>query len=256
MRTPVGLVSTGLLLWAATAQAAPVIVRVPEGALRGFLVLRAPDGRALADGELVQTPRGDRLESRLTFRFRDGSLHDETVVFTQHQVFALVSYKLVQRGPAFRWALDAGFQRGGEYPVRVREKADAPEQTHEGRLELPPDVANGMVLTLAKNLPPGARAEVHYVGLTPKPRVLALTLIPVGEDRFLVGDLGRSATRFLARIEVRGLTGTIATLIGKQPPPVYYWVVTGESPAFVKFEGPLFFGGPVWRAELASPRWP
>jgi hypothetical protein len=256
MRTPVGLVYAGLLLWAATAQADPVAVRVPEGALRGFLVLRAPDGGALADGELIQTPRGDRLESRLTFRFRDGSLYDEVVVFTQRQVFALVSYKIVQRGPAFGGTLDAAFQRSGDYSVRVRETADAAEQTHQGRLELPPDVVNGMMLTLVKNLLPGARAEAHYVALTPKPRVLAVSLIPVGEDRFFVGNLGQSATRFLARIEVRGLTGTVASLLGKQPAPVHYWIVTGEAPAFVKFEGPIFYGGPVWRVELANPRWP
>ncbi|HEV8676369.1 MAG TPA: hypothetical protein VGX21_20220 [Methylomirabilota bacterium] len=244
------------LLWAAAVEAGPVAVRVPEGALRGFLVLRAADGRALADGELVQNPRGERLESRLTFRFKDGSLHDEAVVFTQHQVFALVSYRPVQRGPAFPQALDVRFQRSGEYAVRVRESEQGPETAHEGRFDFPPDVANGMALALVKNLPPGARAETHYVAFTPKPRVLALTLIPVGEDRFFIGDLGRTAVRYLAKLELRGLTGAVAALFGKRPPTLYYWIVAGEAPAFVKFEGPLYFGGPVWRVELTGPRWP
>jgi len=31
------------------------------------------------------------------------------------------------------------------------------------------------------------------------------------------------------------------------------WVLEGEAPAFVKFEGPLYNGGPIWRVELAAP---
>jgi hypothetical protein len=244
------------LLWAGAVEAGPVAVRVPEGALRGFLVLRAPDGRALADGELVQAHRSEGVESRLTFRFKDGSLHDEAVVYTQHQVFALVSYRLVQRGPSFPRALDARFQRNGEYAVRVRESEQKPETAHEGRLDVPADVANGMALALVKNLPPGARAEGHYVAFTPKPRLVALTLLPVGEDRFFIGELGRTAVRYLGKFELGGLTGAVAGLLGKRPPPLYYWVVTGDAPAFVRFEGPLYFGGPVWRVELTGPRWP
>ena len=34
------------------------------------------------------------------------------------------------------------------------------------------------------------------------------------------------------------------------------WIVTGDVPAFVGFEGPLYPTGPVWRIELTSPRWP
>ncbi len=50
--------------------------------------------------------------------------------------------------------------------------------------------------------------------------------------------------------------GGIEGKIGKQPPDIHVWVLGGEAPAFVKMEGPLFYGGPIWRIELASPVWP
>jgi hypothetical protein len=38
-------------------------------------------------------------------------------------------------------------------------------------------------------------------------------------------------------------------MLGKQPPDLRYWLVAGDVPAFVRFEGPLFLQGPVWRLE-------
>ncbi len=64
-------------------EATPVAVRFPEGSLRGFLTLRGPKGEDLAVGELQQTVRKEGIQSRLVFRFKDGSLHDEVVVFSQ-----------------------------------------------------------------------------------------------------------------------------------------------------------------------------
>src|SRR5207245_293785 len=38
-----------------------------------------------------------------------------------------------------------------------------------------------------------------------------------------------------------------------QPPDSHVWVLGGAAPAFVKFEGPLYQGGPIWSIELAKP---
>ena len=74
-------------LMSASASAAPVAVRYVETITHGFLVLRGANGDALAYGEFVQAPvEGQRMESRLVFRFKDGSLWDETVRFTQQKV--------------------------------------------------------------------------------------------------------------------------------------------------------------------------
>ena len=63
--------------------AEPVPVRQPEGLIHGFLVLRALNGDSLATGELTQVANGDRVTTELVFRFKDGSIHEETSVFSQ-----------------------------------------------------------------------------------------------------------------------------------------------------------------------------
>jgi hypothetical protein len=85
---------------------AQVPVRHAEGVVHGFLVLRDTDGRALADGDLLQTSRGSLVTSRVVFRFKDGSLHDETAVFSERQQFRLVRDHLIQKGPSFPRPID------------------------------------------------------------------------------------------------------------------------------------------------------
>src|ERR1700686_2618574 len=80
-------------------RAESVAVLHPEGVVRGFLVLRALDGSVLANGDTIQSSREDRVTNRLVFHFRDGSLQDETAVFSERGRFQLVSDRLVQRGP-------------------------------------------------------------------------------------------------------------------------------------------------------------
>lgn len=65
---------TSLLVWAILLQlsplpAEPVAMRYMEGSLHGFLVLRTMEGKILAAGDLMQSLRGNRVVSRLVFRF-------------------------------------------------------------------------------------------------------------------------------------------------------------------------------------------
>ena len=242
-----------LLVHAATAVATPVAVRVPEGYAHGFVDFYAGQQK-IAHGELVQFPRGGRIENRLTVAFDDGSLHDETVVFSQDRVFQLRTYHLVQHGPSFPEATEVSFDDGGQYRARIR-KAGKDEQTADGHVEVPADVYNGLASTLLKNLPPGETGEVHQLAFTPKPHLLNAKLIPEGEERFGLGTSKRVATRYRMALSVAGLAGFAAALVGKDPPDVSYWMVGGASPTFVRFEGPLSADGPIWRAELGGPRW-
>ncbi len=82
----------------ASGEADAVTVRYHEGVTHGFLTLRSTTGDLLAEGDLLQVVRAEGVDSRLVFRFRDGSLYDETVVFSQSRVFTLLSYRLQQRG--------------------------------------------------------------------------------------------------------------------------------------------------------------
>jgi hypothetical protein len=82
-----------------------------------------------------------------------------------------------------------------------------------------------------------------------------LAITAVGQERFSTGTAARLATHYVAKIEIGGIAGLLAPLLGKQPPDLHVWVLGGEVLAFLEFEGPLTLGAPPWRIELASPRW-
>jgi hypothetical protein len=252
-------VSASLLVLIAMAGAAadPVTVRFLEGTTHGFLVLRSLQGQTLAHGELVALPHGDRIESRLTWRFRDGSLQDETATYLQKPALKLLSYKQIQRGPSFPADIEVAFTREpSHYEVKQRERGKTDTEELSGTIELPLDVYNGMTATVLNNLARGEIATGHVLAFTPKPRLVKTTMRAVGEDPVIVGDSRRTATRYLVDLEVGGIAGVFAKVAGKEPPDLKFWVLGGSVPAFVKFEGPFFVDGPIWRIELSSPRWP
>ncbi len=250
------LVLALLLLHPAALAAEPIAVRRTEGAVHGFLVLRTLGGKTLADGDLIQVARGDEVTSRLTFRFRDGSLHDETTVFTQRRHFRLVRARLVQKGPAFPRPLEMSIDRArGRIVVRFTD--DGKQTVEREDEELPADLANGIILTLVKNLPAdGPPAIVSMIAATPEPRLVKLRISASGKERFSTGATARTATHFVVAVDLGGLSGLLARLLGKQPPDSHVWVLGGDAPAFVRSEQPLYVGGPLWRIELTSPVWP
>jgi hypothetical protein len=147
------------ILWAQLAVAEPIAVRFLEGVSHGFLTLRTVDAAQIASGDLLQFARRGEIESRMVFRFKDGSVLDETVVFTQQRVFLMKSYRLSQRGPVFAEDSEISLERAsGKYRVKTTARADGRENVLEGILEMPADTYNGMVLTVAKNLAKGAAA--------------------------------------------------------------------------------------------------
>jgi hypothetical protein len=92
----------GLWLALATpATAEPVSVRFAETPDSRALVLRSLDGKILAKGSVTVTVRDERTTSQVVFHFTNGSVQDETTEFSQNDVFRLLSYRLVQKGPAF-----------------------------------------------------------------------------------------------------------------------------------------------------------
>src|SRR5206468_5154511 len=178
-----------LLVLIATASAAadPVTVRFPEGTTHGFLVLRSLQGQTLAHGELLATPHGDRMESRLTWRFRDGSLQDELVTYLQKPALTLLSYKQIQRGPSFPADIEVAFTREpSRYEVKQREKRKKETEELSGTLELPADVYNGMTMTILKNLTKGEVVTGHVVAFFPKPRLVKTSMRAVGDDPILI----------------------------------------------------------------------
>lgn len=232
-------------------------MRHVEGRLYGLLVLGDLDGKVLASGTLVQNAKGNRVTSELSFRFKDGSLHQETSVFSQRHVFQLLTYHLVQKGPAFKRPMDMSVNVStGQVTIQYMDD-DRKQKTITDHLKLPADLANGIVTTLAGDIDPKApRTTLSMLVATPKPRVVKLEITPVGEDSFTVGGSAATAIRYAIKVDIGGIAGVIAPIIGKQPPDTHVWMVHGKAPGFLKSEGPLYQDGPLWRIELASPVWP
>lgn len=240
---------------ATSAQAVPV--RHPQGTLHGFLVLRTLKGDTLADGDVTQVAHGNRVTARLVFHFKDGSIHDETATFSQDRAFRLVSDHLIQKGPSFPHPMEVAIN-GVTGRVTVRSTGeDGKEKVESERLALPPNVSNGVLLTLLMNLPPGPpTAKFSMLAAAPKPRLVKLAVTSPGEDTFSVGGSSRKATHYVLKVEIGGAKGVVAPIVGKQPPDTHVWILPGDAPAFVKLEGALAYETPVWRIELVSPVWP
>jgi len=248
--------SCGAILLPHSLLADPVPVRHAEGLIHGFLVLRALNGDSLATGDLTQVATGDRVSTELVLRFKDGSTHEETSVFSQRRNFRLLTYHLVQKGRAFKRPTDMTLN-ASTGQVIVHYIDDGKEKTVTDHLKLPVDVANGIVTTLMNDIDPKAtKTVVSMVASTPKPRLVKLAISPEGDDSFSIGGSVHKAIRYVIKVEIGGLSGVVAPMIGKQPPDTHVWMLGGNAPAFLKSEGPLYDDGPIWRIELASPVWP
>jgi hypothetical protein len=57
------------------------------------------------------------------------------------------------------------------------------------------------------------------------------------------------------KLDIGGVAGVFAALLGKEPPDVRYWLLAGDIPMFVRFTGPMYLNGPTWRLEHATIHW-
>jgi hypothetical protein len=246
----VGLLAlTMLLLW--TPACAQETVRYQEGITHGFLILRDEQGNAIAEGDLMQTAHGDRVSSRLVFHFKDGSVDDEFTTFSQRGKFRLLTDRHIQKGPSFKQPEDVRIDGArGQVVVQTEEK-DGKQKTIAAHMALPPDLANGILFTLLRNLgPDAAQATFSLLVAMPKLRLVKLMANRAGEDSLAIGNSRRKAIDYELKIQLRGVSKTIAPLIGKQPPDLHIWILRNEVPTFVRFRGPLFEGGPIWQIDL------
>jgi hypothetical protein len=242
---------------AASLPAQPVAVRQTEGLVRGFLVLRNQDGTTVGDGDSLQTTRRGQIVERLTVHFKDGSLQDETTVFSQNGHFRVLSDHLVQKGPTFKHPMDVSIDAVSGLVTVVHTDDKGETKTEREHMKLPPDLANGIVPVLLTNLPPGEQSLTEsMVVATPKPMLIKLQIHAEGEDSFSTGTASHKATRYNIHVDIGGIKGVIAPLVGKEPPDTRVWISQGDCPSFVKSEGPTFEDGPIWRTELVSPAWP
>jgi hypothetical protein len=238
-----------------TVRVSPVDVRYQEGVAEGFVTVSSLDGKKLGEGEVTQLAAGiDRVASRLSLRFVDGSWHDERVVFSQKGQFKLVNYTLVQQGPSFSERVHVSLDMETSTYVLYRNGPSDEQTVLTGHLDLPLDTYNGMTVTLLKNLEQDASATVHMLDFQPEPKLYTVDLIPIEKDAVRAGGLSRDAVHYVLKPKLRWFMENLASWLGKLPPPYHFWLLKGKVPAFVRFEGPLYANGPMWRIEQASPK--
>src|SRR5216117_3856536 len=132
---------------------------------------------------MTQDARGDRVTTHLIFRFKYGSIYGDTTIFSQRGTFRLFSDHLIRRGPSFKQPMDTLIDAStGQVKVRYTE-AKGKENVITQRMELPPDVSNGLLLTLMKDIKPSVP---RTTATTPKPRLVKLAILPQGEEPFTI----------------------------------------------------------------------
>ena len=172
----------------------PVRVRHVRGFVHGFVVLKDRGDNILASGTVTQNPSGNRVTTITEIHFKDGSLYEETSIFSQRRTFQLLSYKQVQKGPSFKTqetlSLDAST---GAVNIQYADK-NGKEKTVADKLSLPPDLANGILAMLLTEAAPQAEMTLSMLVSTPKPRIVKLKISPSGQESFSVGGSGAKAT--------------------------------------------------------------
>jgi hypothetical protein len=247
------LFATGLALVAEPRPLAEQVrVRYAEGSTTRSLVLHKLDGTLLADGDLTQTADGDQVTTHLVFHFRDGSVQDQTSVFTERGAFKLLTDHLIQKGPSFPRPLEQTIDMAsGRVSVKYLDQHQNADST---QMSLPADLSNGMLLAITKNLQPGdPPASVGFLIAAPKPRLVKLVITAGGEEALAVGGVSRTVTHYVVKVRIGGVSGFLAPVVGKQPPDSHVWIAHGDVPEFVKAEEPFYFEAPLWRIELANP---
>jgi len=266
MRDSLGALQKGLflivvsLLAVGRSAAEPIHVKYVEGTLHGFMVLRTEDGKTIAVGGVDQTVQGARVTTTLKFHFEDGSEYEETTIFSQRSVFRVLSNHQLTKGPAFKKPMEIWIDcLGGQVKVREihndNKDDDKESKVTTYHINIPADLANGISPTLMKNFPDDSQRTLPILAATPKPRIVKLVVTPESDDSFSFAGTKYKAKQFLAKVEIGGIAGAVAPVVGQQPPDSHVWILKGEAPIFLKSSGPLAAGTPVWQIELAGPAW-
>lgn len=232
----------------------PITVHHPQGTLRGFTALRGPDGKIIGYGDLAQVARATTVTDHLTFHFRDGSLDDETTVFSDRGTLRLISDHHIQTGPSFPKPMDVLIDvPHGRVTSHVKDK-EGKDQVNTDQLNLPPELANGLVSLIVQNISPDAPlTKVPMLVMAPKPRIVTLDIAPRGEDTYTFFGSTRKCLHFDIKIDIGGVAAVIAPIIGKQPPDIQVWIVGGDAPSFLRSQSQFFEDGPIWSVEFSSP---
>lgn len=188
---------------------------------------------------------------RLTYRFIDGSLDEETTTYRQQNTFQLVRSHHTQKGPYFARPVDFAVEAATGIATSRAQDKNGKIRVESHHVYLPDDLANGFVGTLLLNVPQNTPPfRVGMLAPVGEGRLIRLLISPEGEQPFYATGQTLKAIVFRIHPELGGIVGVIARLIGLQPKDVMVWVQEGEEPAVVRIVGQLGGYGPVISSEL------
>jgi hypothetical protein len=235
------------------ARAEQLKVIYPQGSAHGFIEVTTLAGNHIAVGDLTRRLRGDVVTSRLTIKFLDGSLDDETTVFSQDGMFHLISDHHVQRGPLFPKPIDVTIDVASGQVTSIDENG----KMTRAHVDMPADIYNGLTLAVVMNMSPTTpETRIAIIAGSSKPRIVHLSIKNAGEVSFTLGGMPRKGTDYLVHVEIGGVTGVVAALVGKEPPDYHVTTTIGSDPAFIREQGPFFENGPIWRIQQISATFP
>lgn len=236
--------------------AEPVPARLKQGVGHIFLLIRDESGKILAEGESLQTVKGYTVSTHTTFHFRDGSIDDETTVFEQRVNLRVLSDDHLQKGLAFPHPMEIQIE-AVHGRVIVHDLESGKTSTHE--MKIPFDVANGIITQVLQNIAQDTvdtvETKVSYVLPTSKPRLATLVISPAGEDSYSLGGVRQTARKLELKVDLGGVAGLIAPIIGKEPKPTYAWMAGGQVPMFLRIQTQFYDGAPLWTIEQTAPAW-
>jgi hypothetical protein len=244
-----------VVLWTMTvgtaALAEPISVKHIQLPMHRFMVARSEAGKIIANGEFSQVVQGDEVTMRLTYKFEDGSIDDETTTYKQQGTFRLVRNHHIQKGPFFVKPVDFTVEAATGIATSRTTDKNGKIHVESEHMDLPDDLANGFVGTLLLNVQRNTTPfRVGMLAPVGSGRLIRLLISPEGEQPFHTTGQTLKATVFRIHPELGGIVGMIARLIGLQPKDVMVWVLEGEEPAVVRIVGQLGGYGPVVNSEL------
>lgn len=117
------------------------------------MVARSEDGKIIASWQFSQAVQGNEVTMRLTYKFVDGSIDDETTTYGQQGTFRLVRDHQIQKGSSFVKPVD--FTVEIVTGIATSRTADKNGNIHveNHHIDVPDDLANGFVGILLLNAP-------------------------------------------------------------------------------------------------------
>jgi hypothetical protein len=220
-----------------------------------MLLIYSEAGKIVGVADDTNVAHGKTWVSRLTMRFRDGSVDDETTVYTQRTDLHVISDHHIQKGPSFPKPMDMTIDTATG-TVTYHEVKDGKDEVKSDHMDVPPDLANGLLGVVVQNFPRGVdEVKVGYIVAAPKPRLIKMAISRNGQRGFTIGGERRKADDFKIHFELGGIAGVIAPMIGKEPADLHLYVLGGEAPTFMRLTGELYNGGPVYDLKLSGPAW-